>query len=224
MSFIDKLEGIASSALERFKPFNPQTLNDELALKTDWQPMKKGGANFATHSLKQTTDRKLEYKPTLMAYLFPAIFISAFSVGGYVAAMQFSDKFGNLAYLIGGAFVLVPIGLGIFLLKTYMKPKVFDTNLGLFYKGKLPVNYHNADPSNKLCRLDEVYALQLLRYISTSTSSDSNTTRTYYELNMVLNDTYRINIASNTDKYRILKEANQIASTIDVPVWDAISR
>lgn len=222
MSFINKLEDFATSALHHFKPFDPTTLNDELALKTEWQAMKRGGANFSTHKLKETTNRKLEYKPTLMAYIFPSIFISVFSIGGYVAATNFADKFGSIAYLVGGLFIVMPVGIGIYIMRTYVRSRVFDTNIGMYYRGKLPLNYSNVEPSKNSCRIDDIHAIQLLKYISTSSSEGTNQRRTYYELNLVLESTYRIHVATVSDMYKVRKEAEKIASTIDVPIWDGL--
>lgn len=224
MSLLDKLENFAESAMDSLRPFDPSGLNDEIAMKTEWQAMRNGGSNFSTHKLTETTDRKMEYKPTLMAYVFPSIFILAFTIGGFIMGANFVDKFGNIAYVFAAAFAIVPVGLGGYLLNTYIKPRVFDTNLGVYYKGKLPINFSHIEPNKNMCSLKDVHAIQLVKYRSTSTSSSngSNRTQTYYETNLVLKDTYRINVSSGVDMYKVRKDAARIAALLNVPLWDGI--
>lgn len=61
-------------------------------IQTEWGPLKKGGANFATHKLMRVDKETMAFKPTWGALAFYLIFLVT-GVGGVVAGLitGFSD-------------------------------------------------------------------------------------------------------------------------------------
>ena len=43
-------------------PFDPSSLNDEVATKTAWTPAKGGGASFQTHRLVEVDPHRTEFR------------------------------------------------------------------------------------------------------------------------------------------------------------------
>lgn len=222
MSFLEQLEELAKNAVKNVKVFDPSIFNDEVANKTEWKSLANGGSNFKANKLVELSPTQLIYKPTVMAYVFPLVFIGMFSFGAIMMALKFAEQYGNLAYLAAAGFVAFPLLGGFFILRSAVKARVFDKREAIFYKGQKPAFRDYNKITKNQCPLDKVYAIQLIKKRITSTSSGSSSTQTYYEINLVLNDTFRINVIVGSDSYYVRNDANKIAAFLNVPVWDAI--
>ncbi|HEX5791402.1 MAG TPA: hypothetical protein VFY13_09610, partial [Luteolibacter sp.] len=58
--------------------FDPASLQDPVALLTEWKPAKGGGTNFRTHRLDRSNPQRLEFRCTIGMMLFAGAF---FAVG-----------------------------------------------------------------------------------------------------------------------------------------------
>jgi len=58
-------------------PVDPAMFEDELAMKTSWDPAVSGGYNFGTHKLKLISPDRMVFSATMAARLFIGIFFAA---------------------------------------------------------------------------------------------------------------------------------------------------
>lgn len=207
-----------------------QVKNNESELKTDfskdpvskitrWEPLKNGGANFLTHSLRELNASRYEFETTLGAKLFSLFFII---MGGGAAVVFLTNAIEDgrvglnietiLPALAGGAFVLVGIGLYFYL----TTPIVFDKNKQMFWKSRnSPKGYDLTSAEQKSIKLSEIYALQLLEEMVDDCLS--------YELNLVLKNGERRNVIDHGDLIELRQDAQKLSLFLSVPVWDAIN-
>jgi len=120
---------------------------------------------------------------------------------------------------------LLAIGLIYFMFhKAEEERSVFDLNRQLFYKG---TSLQKAKASDKkYARLDEIKALQILKDRACDIDPDLHFVerKCYdtYELNLVLNDNSRINIACHGDYAQIRDDATRLSKVLGKPVLDGV--
>jgi len=167
-------------------PFDPSTLNDTVATKTDWFPIEDSGANFRTHKLVKISEDRMEFQATIGVKLFCMVFvlvgccaISYFLYKNY-PLNQSELTIKNYPYIIVG---LVFLASGLCFLYFASIPRVVDKQERFFWKGKIPPSKVFDKGSLKgCCELDNIYALQIIsKYCSGNKSSYFS-----YELNIVL--------------------------------------
>ncbi|MCK5095793.1 MAG: hypothetical protein KAR24_00365 [Candidatus Pacebacteria bacterium] len=202
--------------------FTDRKINDSIALKTNWKHLKGGGASFATRKLVEVSRSRYEFKPTAMARLFPLLFI-AIAVGvGCTAVSFFNSSFSEGLFPI--TFLLVPLIFviaGVFMLRTFSKPIVFDKSRGFFWKGyKEPVLAHDERQKNKVIPFREIHALQIIK----ERISGKNGSYYSYELNLVLQNSKRVNVIDHGNLNKIRKDAQKLSIFLGVPVWDVIQK
>lgn len=208
--------------ISRDKPvFDPSVFGDPLAHKTEWIPLKGGGANFKTHRLQQVDYHRLQFQSSLGAKIFYSIFLIVglgiiavfawpfFREEGIVLEFELFLPliFGSIFAIVGGA-----------LLYFGNTPIVFDKTVGYFWKGrKTPTEMYSSATSKKHVPLQDIHALQLIReYVSSNKSSYYS-----YEMNLVLKDGQRINVVDHGSLEQIRQDAQTIALFLGRPVWDA---
>lgn len=208
--------------------FDPQVFEDPIALKTEWCPAKKGGANFCTHRLQTIDPHRQAFKPTLGVKLFFLAF--ALLASGLVIFSLYSLISGNVGEDRANVFVplLMAVIFGIasiVLYHTLVKEKVFDKTAGWYWKGKQPdQNFDGTLEVSNPCKrravkLEEIHALQILsEYVSGSSNSSSYHS---YELNLVLHDGSRINVLDHGQYSALAEDAYMLSEFLGVPVWDA---
>lgn len=201
--------------------FDPATLDDPVALKTGWDPLKGGGTNIRTHALRISDEGVYSFRPTV-GFIFFCSFFSLIGLGvlGLMAHMivqgrepLFPAVF--LTFLLGGAFSAVGVCLLIF----QAKPVVFDKKTGRSWRGWREPREdfeHGLEKTSLLCQLDSVHALQIVsERVRTKNSSYLS-----YELNLVMMDGSRINVVDHHDIKQIRKEAAQLGEYLEAAVWD----
>ena len=121
-----------------------------------------------------------------------------------------------------GGIVIGLIMLGFFYLYFFMvnsETSTFDMNTEEFYKGQ---TIQEARTINAYTSFKNIYAFQVLKsrdYIQT----DLDKAKEYfdvYSLNIVLNDTNRINIMAHGDYEQILQDAHTLSTALGKPVLD----
>lgn len=196
--------------------------HDSVASLTSWTPLVRGGSNFATHTLNQVNNRRIEIKPSLGLYLFTFVFAS-FSLFFIFESKNQLLFYGDFPTNLGDALnTFVPI---IFLLvSAFMLIKlpqkiVFDGKRNLYWKGyKKPSRIIGRKKKrNTVVRFSEIQAIQLL-----SEWCDGGDSSNYYsfELNLVLKDSNRINVIDHGNYSRIKFDANLISKFLKVPLWE----
>ncbi len=208
------------------EPFDPATLNDAVATKTEWTPTKWGGANFRTYRLVEVDPSRSEFRTTIAAKLVFGAFglvgvvqivlATWFIVfgGGRPDADLGSGGMGNIAFgIIFMLSGLVMLAGTVLLFQFSLPPVVFDTHRGECWKGALPPSDAAPvrDPAKRrLVKLADVHALQFLR------GSHA------FELNLVFADGNRWSVIHHSDGTTLRPEAVRLAAFLGKPLWDAV--
>ena len=204
--------------------FDPAGLNDALALRVDWTPLKRGGASFRTRRLVKTDLQRCEFKPTAGALLFSLAFaVMGLTVPAIIVFSSFRQETAGLGavplfpLLIGAVFVWV----GGYMFRAFTAPVVFDLRSGYFWKGRTaPMEVINPADIKCAAKLEEIHALQLVSERCTS----KNSSYLSYELNLVLESGERLNIFDHGNLNRAREDAEQLGRFLGRPVWDAVQR
>ena len=216
MGMLDNLKKKIKSLTEKAPTFDPASLNDEVAMKTKWNPACGGGTNVCTHRLKEISGTSVSFKPCAMAIIFPGIFMLAglgVFCGAIYAGVVHKSDFIYFGIPFGGIFFTV----GYLICRSWLVPRTFDQMEGCYWKGKGRPHHLNNKIKDK-CELKEIYAIQLIsEYCSGDKSSYYS-----YELNLVLKDGERINITDHGNKKAILEDAEKLAEFLNIPVWNAM--
>ena len=199
-------------------PFDPAVFGDPVATQVNWRPAKGGGSNIRTCKLVQVNPNRVEFKSTVGAIIFSLVF----ALPG-IALLVFILPHVNLFVLDSGIIVALLLGLifaslGGFMFYSQMIPIVFDKQEGFFWKGRKPQPEMPTSEANaKYVRLEQVHALQVIaEYISGKNGGFYS-----YELNLVLKDGNRINVADHGNKRKLAVDIEMLAEFLGVPVWDA---
>jgi hypothetical protein len=122
-----------------------------------------------------------------------------------------------IAILVG--IVFAAIGGALFNFGT--KPIVFDKHSGHFWKGrKSPDQVMNIDSIKSLAPLHDIYALQLISEFCRGSGKNSSSYYSY-ELNLILNDSERINVVDHGKHAKIREDGQTLARFLNKPLWDA---
>ncbi len=214
----EKLNRMVQSA----PAFDPAALNDPIALRTQWTPVRRGGCNFRTHKLVTVGLDRLEFRSTVGAKVFYLLFllIGVGVVIGFAVAGITSRRIAfNMATIMPTLIGLVFAGVGGALFYFGTIPIVVDTRKGYFWKGrKAPDEVFNKAAIKHCCETERIHALQLISEYCRSDKSSYYS----YELNLVLDDGSRINVVDHGNKAKLREDAERLASVLGKPVWDAI--
>ena len=202
--------------------FDPSGLDDPVAMRTEWRQLKSGGSNFRTHKLIEVNYHRFEFKATVFMKIFCMIFfiagLAVFFVFGTntIDMHNFSMDFESLFPLLFGLiFALV----GALLLYFGTKPIVFDKTYGYYWKGrKEPAQTYDQSIKKASTPLSNIHALQIIsEHVSSSKSSYWS-----YELNLVLNDSSRLNVIDHGKLESVRTDAQKLSGFLGVPVWDSL--
>ncbi len=215
---VDKLKKLSTEDSERF---DPATLDDPIAMETEWSPLKKGGANFCTRKLVQVSPLRYEFRASGGAKVFYLIF---FFIGLGVLFFSIlqslsSGKIFSVEVLFLAAFGLVFTLAGGLMFYFGTRPVVFDKQHDCFWKGKIPDDELMYATANELLMpVRDIHAIQLIsEYISSSDSSYYS-----YEMNLVSRAGVRTNVVDHGKLEQIREDASTLSEFLDVPVWDGI--
>lgn len=188
----------------------------------NWSPLKQGGANFKTKKLVTENPNQWRYENTGWSKLFPMIFI-------------WMGIFGTFMFLITVIFffmAIVPLiflVIGIIWRKRSNRAIVFDFDVDAFWKGDKKFHPSTGDLSkvDDMVNLKDIYAIQILAETveSQRTHNNDGRFRNYgpeyydsYEMNLVMNDSSRINVVDHASLNSIKREADMIAGKLGIPV------
>ncbi len=205
--------------------FDPSTLEDPVAMQTQWGPARGGGASFATYELVEADPLRLEFRSTGASKLLS----SFFTVWG-LAAIAFSIAFiwvtGGDIVFIAPALLFTVVGvLAIVGTRRFMRhwfaPVVFDKRRGECWKGHTTAdaatNRYRQAPQPAM-KLDDIHALQLVK----ERVRGKKKSYTSFELNLVFKDGKRSNVIDHGNLEMLRDDANRLADFLKKPVWDAI--
>jgi len=199
---------------------------DKVINLTSWKALKSGGKKFKSHNLIKVNDHQIIFKiskRTIALYTFMfllGLLTVIIFLFGNVLGM---DGSGNPLYGIAIGFVFMLVGS--FLLITQSAQINLDNKLPAFWMGKLDANaIINKNSLEAYASLKELHALQVIKEFLPDNSSNEGWRRkglTSYEINLVMNDGSRINILDHGNKKEIDRQAQEIATFFNVPLWHA---
>ena len=202
--------------------FDLSRFDDPLATQIEWSPLKGGGTNFKTHKLKKIHAQRMEFRCSLAMLLFGGVFF-LIGVGTLTGAViAFFNRTPDTEWQV---FVVLPLfglvfgGVGFFILRNAMVPRIFDLAQGYYCRDrKKPEHSFDVSTIRDHVRLDEVHALQLIsEYVSGSKSSYHS-----YELNLVLKNGERINVVDHGGRSAIQRDAQTLAEFLGKPLWNRL--
>jgi hypothetical protein len=216
------------------------TIDDPVARLTQWSPVEDGGANYATHALRQLDTDRIAFKPIGMGIKLPWIFIISGSlVGVALLAMNiYRLRDGTLLTMADGSrsllamipllllFTLVPafLAVGIFVLRRETQPRRFDKRTGWYWQSRTSIRLAETNKSHPDLDLGaplaHIHALQLVSQLVLGIDSDTQP-YTSYDLNVVLHDGRRIKVVGHGDGDQLRSDAEKLSEFLDVPIWDA---
>ena len=232
----EKYKTLFRARARELVPFDPAVFEDELAMKTSWNPAVSGGFNFGTHKLKLFSPERMVFSASMKARLFIGIFFAA-GLGIIISIPLLWDELDLLGalgtFILGGGF----LGCAFFFGSRMCELRSFDRREGCFWKGRWKrgdgaLSIRRADLKARLEKealkdyidLADVYAIQLIKeYVPGSPGGDSRSSPYYsYELNLVLKDGERKNVVDHGNLTRIRADAIQLGEFLgNLPVWDA---
>ncbi|MBN2509108.1 MAG: hypothetical protein JXB03_02485 [Spirochaetales bacterium] len=211
----EKLTRLAARAV----PVDPSGFNDPRAARTDWTPLKGGGANFRTHTMIEKAHYRYEFRPSAGNLIFGLLFAV---MGGGIPVAVFlgilmEDGFNDVIMLMPLVMSAVFIGIGVILVRSALKPIVFDKHSGFFWKGRVdPLSVNDRSRIKVYCELGRIEGLQLIREWVRSDKSSFYS----YELNLVLDDGSRLNVVDHGNIHKLKEDAEKLARFLMVPLWD----
>lgn len=218
-------KNLFSNMMKPETPLDPSVFNDPLALKTSWNPLQGGGANFTTHKAVQSQANRIEFKPTVFSYLMLLIPVS-FTVIFPLFLIRRSVMENGALIVDRDTFWGIFIGILCFVISYYLyrylnKKIAFDKNYGYFWKGRTVEAGMPFDPSNlkEAVKLNDIHALQII-HEWISGSGKGNRPFKSYELNLVLNSGERVGVIDHGNIKRLLEDANLLSQFLGVPLWN----
>ena len=186
----------------------------DVEAEVNWKPLWTGGRSFKSHKLKAVSDQRLESQATRKFLAIP-LFTAVFPVHSLYVWIVSGCNF-NLKSLTPILIFSIPLVIGLAVFHFLKTPRVFDLTKGYYWKGwKEPLGFQQP-VGNNFCRLDEIYAIQVLaEHVRTKNKSYMS-----YELNLVLNDASRINVYDHADRNSITEDAQMLSGFLGVPMWE----
>jgi hypothetical protein len=191
---------------------------DPVAKKTGWTAVNSRGTNMCTHRLKRLSNMRYEFKATAIAYTSSGVYMAiGMCIGGGMVVVGFREDIAGIV-CAGAAIGLLFFAFGLFYLRFFLKPCVFDKQDGRFWKDKPTASSH---------RLDAIHALQIIgNTYDFSRLDDSSgigyiaTTYRSYELNLVFEDGNRSNTVKHGKINILRRDAKSLSKFLGVPLWD----
>ncbi len=215
MGMIERFKEKINELREGKTAFDPASLNDEVAVKTEWTPAKGGGSSFGTHVFRTISSGRAEFKVKIAALLFPSIFMVAGLAAGIGMTIGGLKKNDMEMLYFGIPFGIIFFLAGFFILRSFITPRVFDLDMGYYWRGRKPPNMNSK--KNEQCPLEDIHAIQILREYCRSDKQSYYS----YELNLVLEDGSRLNVVDHGKLKLIQEDAQKLGQFLNVPVWDA---
>jgi hypothetical protein len=195
--------------------------NSSVKNSIDTSPLIPGGSNFKSHTLIKKSSSILAYKPSIGGVLFCFIFLTI-GLGAiitytlsYLKWITINIPDSWIMLIFGGAFSFV----GGFIAYLWFKPRVFNKNLGLYYKSyKADLQKTNKHSKDQI-QLNKIIAIQIIGEFISDIDSSYNS----FELNLALNDGSRRNVVDHGNIKSIIDDAHILSDFLNVPIWHAKS-
>lgn len=217
-------KGFYKEVVEAKATLNATYFNEiPLKKRISTTPLNSGGASFKTHILIKKSNSKLVYKPSvgiaLFCFIFLVVGLTVLFFGSYTF-MTTENKYEDFpiwfVIIFGGIFTFA----GSFMFYYNYKPRVFDKQLGMYYKAyKVSLHKTTISKFNSQISLKSIIAIQIIGETITSDDSSYNS----FELNLVTVKGKRFNVVDHGNLKSILNDAKMLSDFLNVPIWHAQS-
>jgi len=215
----------ADQLYKRFEEeFDASVFGDPIAAKTKWTTAQNFNVASGYNRLKEIAPGVIEFCDPGGTKFLGIIFILVGLMVAIAHSLSLISSTNTIVlYVISSILILS----GILMLKVQTKSIIFDAMRGTCRIGNKSRNGMASNSSFKdVARLQDIHALQLIIW---SLSAPLRTTKGrqnhYYEceLNLVLNDCTRLNVAVSNYSYKeeLQSDAATLAHFLGKPLWDA---
>ena len=202
--------------------FNPSSLNDPVALQTQWVLISKLHSGLRRdHNLIRTNNFQLEFKATMgciLLFSIPLVLLLTFSISCLVNILSGLPPREFIVDVVVGLLSLafmIAMGCILYLITT---PVIFYMRIRAVWKGrKTPMVIGDMKGIKHFTKFDDIYALQVLSKYSYGKASGY-----VYELNLVLKNGTRIFLVSYKGEEEIVEDCQVLSKFLGKPVWNAI--
>lgn len=189
-----------------------------IASKTAWCPLVPGGTVHKTHDIQVLSTSRAIFSTTTQSRLF-SFFVIAVGIGGLGLGLfrlfEMAAPFNiALVLLVGTVFTAA----GLWMYRSGEKSIIFDKSVGAFWAGKQPSATKLATTSDAWCSLEDIAGIQVISEQIGWEKFDMES----YELNLVLNDSRRLNVVDHGNLRQVKSDAIRLSKFLQVPVWDAV--
>lgn len=237
-NFYKQLEGFYNKR----GSFDASAFDDPVAMETDWWLIEPGSGGSRLHKLVNSGLGRVEIRTTMAGQAFCIMFvlIGVFLIGYFLYSLfdgLTSALSASPALLVG----LIFSSAGAFFSRLMSKAIFFDKNKGFFWKGGVELDIGGNNSSLEFFhKIEDIHALQLVSEGHRASARNNKFVRITYELNVVLKDARRLNIArfSSGGKIKKGQEINSVSTSqgnklkndavalsrfLNKPVWDTIA-
>ena len=202
--------------------------NKKSNIKIDQTPLKRNVGGFVTHRLKEVSPSRYEFKPIFgavlemfyIAFAFMVFFLLIFYVYRKILEIQTPISFNfieNPIMIIPIFIIFIYVADFIKISLSIFKPLVFDKKAGLFWKGfRQPNIIYGGDKNGEIVQLEKIQGLQIIK----KDFQRKSVSFVGYELNLVLNNSERMNIVGHGNLKKIREDAQKLGQFLNVPVLD----
>nr|WP_086939673.1 hypothetical protein [Thaumasiovibrio occultus] len=187
-------------------------VSDPVAAKVGWNRVEVRGSNFKTHTVRGKK-RALSICQTFRSMLLASVFlVFALIVALLLVPIIWESERPEYLWIV--VVICLPLSAVTLSAWSHYRYYVFDKEQGIYYRRK-----KQSPPleRNKQGKLTDIYALQMVeKRVSRSSGS---TSFQCYELNLVFADGERVNVLNHADQYALVTAAEQLATFLDVQLW-----
>ena len=165
--------------------------------RTDFSPLVRGGCSFCTHTLDRSEPGRIRVVVTGRGRFLGLLFfiVAAAAILPAILTRQAQLLVMPLLFSVFGIVLAVLV---------FKKRAVFDLTSGRFVRGKTVIPFAR------------IVALQVVK----ESCHTKRTTFSSWELNLVLDDTSRINVFDHGNRKRFDADLAILAEALGKPVWD----
>ena len=209
--------------------FHLSRLNDPIAMQTEWT--QNGSDDKWQQKLVHLNSNRLEFRVSrgkiavigLLFFMFPVLFVIGIWSNYYeyihqnMPLVRFTFDFHMFISLL---FTLLMVTVSLFTFYTLYTdnyPIIFDKQMGFFWKGwSTPNKVSNKYAIKHFSELEKIHALQIISVLRWGDCCEIQV----YQLNLVLENGKRINVADRVNQKKLREEAGILSAFLEKPIWD----
>lgn len=203
--------------IEYQEKLNKLKESDKVAKLTNWDRLELKGSKYKDIEIKEDkTNKLLKIEPNLdkkKSFLkIVTLILFIYGIGIILDEKTFYSIGRKLIYFIITIILYVKYNIDSF------KSKIFNKRYEVYYLGLFSTK--KPDSYEKMIKFKKIHAIQLLsKGISKGTKKGL---MDCFEINLILKNGERINLANYSGLNCILKDAKILSEYLNIPIWDGI--